>query len=344
MAEIQEQLGSSWMSQNEDFEFPSLGGNAEDAEERILRLRLRWNAAVDVVSSQSSCYHNDDHDTPHDNVGEIKRKSINSDQYSECVNLWFDKILDMHTEKERSYHTLCHIEEMFGFVDLIMDHETASFQTDVGADSSSAKKMLRAVVHLSIFFHDCVYNAKSSANEEQSAKLFMQFVEELLKCCSLQPCTGRTDENDLDVSLTTSRSRSRSRTPPITWRGSEIVHEFIMATKSHSIKSEGEGESEQIRYLKIFLDSDMAVLGKQPKAYEHYASLIRKEYEHVEHDVYCEKRAEILESFIGSVTDSNSKKHIYLTASMRDALEEMAVANLKREIDSLRNGIIPGVE
>ena len=108
----------------------------------------------------------------------------------------------------------------------------------------------------------------------------------------------------------------------------------------------------------------MAVLGKNQQAYDHYASLIRLEYIHVPKDVYCEKRAEILKSFVGSVNSNNvdnkdmdgeedevankrreanhnRSKTIYLTQSMRDALEQRAIANLQREIESLENGIIP---
>ena len=50
-----------------------------------------------------------------------------------------------------------------------------------------------------------------------------------------------------------------------------------------------------------FLDAALAVLGKQPAAYDHYAALIREEYQHVHHDTYCENRADILESFLGEV-------------------------------------------
>ena len=58
-------------------------------------------------------------------------------------------------------------------------------------------------------------------------------------------------------------------------------------------------DSDDNSNLLNFLDADMAVLGKQPAAYDHYAALIRKEYQHVPHDTYCEKRADILESFLG---------------------------------------------
>ena len=94
----------------------------------------------------------------------------------------------------------------------------------------------------------------------------------------------------------------------------------------------------------------MAVLGKQPQAYQHYAALIRREYQFVPQHVYCSKRAEILESFAsslgsGGVEGGNipdrSEKTVFFTSSMRDAFEETAIQNLREEIASLKRGQIP---
>ncbi len=327
------------MSENEEFDFPSssLDEDTTKRSDRIQTLRIRWHEATDVILSQSS--------SP-----SSSSPSSCKQRYADFLKSWFDRIIEMHTEKERSYHTLCHLEEMFGFIDLIMTHETSSIslqRTESGNDKdeddiNNSKTMLRAAVELAVFFHDCVYNAKSSSNEEDSAQLFMQFVEELLNFPQQQ------SSGNQNKSASASEKELNAPNINVTWEGTKIVHEFIMATKSHNIESESESDDqrrmEQLRYLKIFLDSDMAVLGKQPSAYDHYATLIRREYAHVEHDVYCEKRAEILDSFIGSVVTINSdaKKYIYLTTSMRDALEGMAVENLKREIVSLQKGVIPG--
>jgi predicted metal-dependent HD superfamily phosphohydrolase len=89
------------------------------------------------------------------------------------------------------------------------------------------------------------------------------------------------------------------------------------------------------------LDADMSVLGKEPKAYDAYASMIRREYIHVPHQVYCEKRSDILQSFLGDLEDETKSKSIYLSNDMRSALETQAISNLRREISSLRSGIIP---
>ncbi len=233
----------------------------------------------------------------------------------------------MHSEESRHYHSLCHLEEMFSYIDLALESTTASIETSSLDNGKSAKKkensVWKAILDLSVFFHDAVYNAKSSTNEEDSAILFQSFVT--------------------DFHLTTDEKCD-------CWIA-QTVKRFILATKSHNVDNLDLAETEEM-YLHLFLDADMSVLGKDPQAYDHYASLIRYEYVHVPEQIYCEKRAEILRSFIGSVkkdtgtggegsTTCPASKTVYLNESLRDALEDRAICNLQREIESLEKGIIP---
>ena len=128
---------------------------------------------------------------------------------------------------------------------------------------------------------------------------------------------------------------------------SDAVVEYILATKSHPVDRRADP-------LSCFLDADMAVLGKRPEAYDGCAALIREEYRHVPHDVYCEKRADILADFIGGVGGGGAvgageeeertiTKTTFKTAAMQESLEARAVENLRREIDSLRRGVIPSL-
>jgi predicted metal-dependent HD superfamily phosphohydrolase len=151
-----------------------------------------------------------------------------------------------------------------------------------------------SVLVLSIFFHDAIYDPKSATNEEDSAKLFESFRTEVGSC---------------------SQEHLQSR-----------VVEFILATKHHNATHDP--------ILGIFLDMDMAVLGKDASAYKAYAGLIRQEYIHVDRAVYCEKRAEILEAFLG-------EHSIFCCPLLKSALEERARENLRTEIDMLKRGIIP---
>eukprot|EP00567_Pseudictyota_dubia_P013527 CAMPEP_0197446618 /NCGR_PEP_ID=MMETSP1175-20131217/11527_1 /TAXON_ID=1003142 /ORGANISM="Triceratium dubium, Strain CCMP147" /LENGTH=106 /DNA_ID=CAMNT_0042977765 /DNA_START=306 /DNA_END=623 /DNA_ORIENTATION=+ len=81
----------------------------------------------------------------------------------------------------------------------------------------------------------------------------------------------------------------------------------------------------------------MSVLAKEPGAYDVYAGLIRREYVHVDKDVYCSKRAEVLTSFL------QNGRPIFACEAMREAgLEERARKNVEREVRLLKEGVIPG--
>jgi predicted metal-dependent HD superfamily phosphohydrolase len=108
-----------------------------------------------------------------------------------------------------------------------------------------------------------------------------------------------------------------------------FVTQLILATKKHEVSADNPP------CLALFLDLDMAVLGKEMPAYLKYASLIREEYAHVPHEVYCEKRADILENFL-------TQDQIYGTQAMLEAFEQRARDNVAREIGTLRRGQIPG--
>lgn len=147
---------------------------------------------------------------------------------------------------------------------------------------------------LSIFFHDAIYDPTSATNEEDSAALFESFANDSKMMKSLKV----------------------------------KVSKFILATKTHKISADNSTS------LALFLDLDMAVLGKEEHAYLAYAALIRKEFHFVPHKTYCEKRAEVLETFLKNTA-------IYGTMLMRQALEERARSNVRKEIALLRKGTIP---
>jgi len=201
---------------------------------------------------------------------------------------WFDRLCQMHSEDTRHYHTMVHLLEMIQYLNLLHSRSYTAIQ----------KREDLTAVWLAVFFHDAVYNARSATNEEDSAKLFETFAEEV---------------NAFSALKTT-------------------VVDFILATKNHKVEQEASPSSA----LALFLDLDMAVLGKQPTAYREYAALIRQEYAFVPHDEYCRKRADVLESFL------QQQPAIYATPVMHRALEDQARANLRHEIESLRKGVIPG--
>lgn len=241
-------LSSNWMARNQDFQFPTSDTDTNESRtHRLQALRTHWDRATFGMKNRDE---------------------------------WFDNtIVAMYSEPRRHYHTLVHLEEMLGFLDLMQ------------IDSLDYKSLV-----LAIFFHDIVYDPNSATNEEDSAQLFQDFWRD-----------AQCDQHDDEL-----KSRVVSN---------------ILATKHHNATA---GDA----CTQLLLDMDMAVLGKTKEAYWAYAGLIRREYAFVEHQVYCEKRAEVLKGFLEC-------PQIYGTKVMRDALEIRARENLKAEIASLQKGHIP---
>ncbi len=225
---------------------------------------------------------------------------------------WLEKIYERHTETGRHYHTVVHLWEMFELLDTVIDKLNVP--------------NWYAPMAWSVFFHDSIYDPKSNRNEKDSAELFCKFVDD---------CTPKVMDKKLF----------------------DNAHTMILATEKHKVIQHNENDTgmseeqklEDILMQQHFLDIDMAVLGKQKDAYNKYAALIRKEYEFVPHDIYCSKRADILESFLGGKSDTSSidgnmslKKSVFLTKSFREAFEEQARENLRNEIMLLRKNTIPG--
>lgn len=90
-------------------------------------------------------------------------------------------------------------------------------------------------------------------------------------------------------------------------------------------RHDAEPETADERFL---LDIDLSILGSPPEVFAEYEASIRKEYHAPPWEVYREKRAEVLLSFLG-------KDVIYRTAFFRERYEEQARKNLRRAIGTL---------
>ncbi|XP_067677643.1 uncharacterized protein [Haliotis asinina] len=79
----------------------------------------------------------------------------------EVADKWWTTIVNKYTEDQRHYHTLDHIADMCVFY-------------------NNWKQRLRnsSAVALAIFFHDIVYDPKSSSNEQDSIQMFRDFAHE----------------------------------------------------------------------------------------------------------------------------------------------------------------------
>lgn len=144
-------------------------------------------------------------------------------------------------------------------------------------------------VELALWFHDIVYDTHSSDNEANSAAL------------------ARNALGVLQLKDETLKNQ---------------VSNLIMLTKhSDSLPSTIEE--------KVILDVDLAILGADETDFAIYEQNIRKEYDWVPHEIYCQKRGEILESFL-------TRPRLYHTDIFHDLLEEIARENLRRSIALLK--------
>lgn len=80
----------------------------------------------------------------------------------------------------------------------------------------------------------------------------------------------------------------------------------------------------------LLVDIDLAILGASKSRYDQYEKQVRFEYQWVDEVLYRHKRAQLLEQFL-------SRPTLYLTEAFQARFEDIARANLKQAIVTLRN-------
>ncbi|HTW17142.1 MAG TPA: hypothetical protein VMF51_18575 [Nocardioides sp.] len=75
-------------------------------------------------------------------------------------------------------------------------------------------------------------------------------------------------------------------------------------------------------------DADLAILAAPGDRYAAYTAAVRREYAHLDDDVFRDGRAQVLESLA-------EKEHLFHTAYAREHWEAAARANLERELTEL---------
>ena len=188
---------------------------------------------------------------------------------------------ERYSEDHRAYHTLTHISSLLS-----------------QAEEWKGEIHNYSVVRFAIFYHDVVYDALSSNNEEESATLFSNA------------------ELGLDKDM------------------KDLVVKFILATKSHSCSDD---ELESTRDLQLFLDLDMSILGLQSLAdYKTYSKQVRFEYRHLSDDAWAKGRARFLVSTLEAAAGAGAAAaHIFHTPELRRRLESNARRNMRWELQSL---------
>lgn len=101
----------------------------------------------------------------------------------------------------------------------------------------------------------------------------------------------------------------------------KIICELILCTIDHRPIRDTD-------LFKLFLDLDLAILGKKENEYYKYSKNIRKEYSHVPDHIYNEKRKNLLNTFL-------NKDQIFYTTYFQEKYESQARKNISGEIQLL---------
>jgi predicted metal-dependent HD superfamily phosphohydrolase len=158
------------------------------------------------------------------------------------VNEIFDQISKAYNSKSRHYHNLNHISTLL---------ESAEECRNKIADPDS--------LLFAIWFHDIVYKATASDNEEKSALSAQKFLSDL------KVPQGKINK----------------------------VCQMILATKNHmDLPNNIDSDTE------FFLDFDLKILGAERTAYIEYTKQIRQEYRLIPAFLYKPGRKKVLEKFL----------------------------------------------
>eukprot|EP00571_Detonula_confervacea_P015427 CAMPEP_0172305842 /NCGR_PEP_ID=MMETSP1058-20130122/7056_1 /TAXON_ID=83371 /ORGANISM="Detonula confervacea, Strain CCMP 353" /LENGTH=262 /DNA_ID=CAMNT_0013017563 /DNA_START=221 /DNA_END=1009 /DNA_ORIENTATION=+ len=257
---------------------------------------------------------------------------------------------------------MSHVEDVMASLDFLLGTQTEPSPTSKFSTNDISVNM--AIITLAAFFHDVIYNPKSPTNEKDSAVLFLEFASEISNVITSSLGKDQNVNTIINDKIATQPLSSKMQT--IQSDMISQIEQCIIATATH-ISSANQARKSNNTLIALFLDADMSILGRDADRYDRYAGSIRKEYEFVERSVYCEKRAEILESFLpvidaveaasespdndernASTLESTRGKekeknhlYIYATEKGRELWEDRARKNLRREINMLCRGTIP---
>jgi len=181
-----------------------------------------------------------------DALSELKEKWFHlSGKYSnnlETQHSIFEKIISSYSNETRHYHDLSHLQKMF---EIISTFENKLLNPDS--------------VHFAIWFHDIIYDARRSDNEERSAEYAKNELRKL----------------NTDTTLINS------------------VTDLILHTKTHTIINKNESID-----MQLFLDTDLVILGCDENVYVDYMEGVRKEYDHVPAILFKMGRKKFLKKFL----------------------------------------------
>ena len=155
-----------------------------------------------------------------------------------------DRLRERYCEAHRHYHALSHVEHL---LDLFRHH----------IDNMHNKES----VEIAIWYHDAIYDVRSSRNEEDSAKLMRSEL------------AGIVDEHLI-----------------------EQATYMILCTAGHSLRPNS--EAILTSDTSYFLDMDLSALGQDWDGYNQYRSGVRQEYSIYDDDTFNKGRLAFMETFL----------------------------------------------
>lgn len=163
---------------------------------------------------------------------------------SPAAGVAFDALIARYREPHRQYHGLAHVQR-------------------VVSDTNELVRSLavpdRVAVRLAAWYHDAVYDPRSTTNEQDSATL--------------------ADRALADLGVGAARRREIAR--------------LILLTAGHETLDESRDPAGA-----VLLDADLAVLSAPPAVYAAYVTGVRSEYGHVDDAAWRSGRAAVLRGFL----------------------------------------------
>lgn len=154
----------------------------------------------------------------------------------------YQNLTDLYNSEDRFYHNLSHIEALLKL-------------------SEEHRQLLESQKNIDfvIWYHDAIYDASKSNNEEESAQLAKKDLTKL----------------GLDANII------------------ENCYDLIIATKTHQLPKDLDSFDSQ-----FLLDIDLSILASERDQYIEYTQHIRKEYTIYPDSIYKEGRKKVLRHFL----------------------------------------------
>ena len=206
-------------------------------------------------------------------ISGICRQIMSEEEVKTIGTTWWSRLRDMYgLEPWRHYHTLRHVNEL---LEGAKAHYGSFDQIPVN-------------VNLAIWFHDCVYDPRSTKNEEDSVKVF----EDFAKCIKAFP-NELVDEARIAILLS---------------------KDHVRALKDMSTPE----------WMRVFLELDLSILASDSTRYAEYKTQIRQEYFHLADEAFRSGRRRFLEGVSNFRFMNVSNKDVLNTAFAKNIEVEIS--------------------